>query len=529
MMQSEIFQPSWPQHSFIMNSSAGQVELYGLDLDACEFSSSFSNQEDISDTSSIPHLSTVFPCDFSQSPASDCEMQVSFPAGDFLVGMEGFEPHFDSEMEYLLSESEGSFPLQEMSSEGENAWSPSPSIKSMETSMNSGSILSLPCEDAQPDSKLGLLHLLKAYGEAMEKGQRELADVIMRCVSEKVNPAGEILERLGFYLSQDMEKQACYLRQESCKNFEAAFRAFYQILPHGRFAHFAANSAILEAMPTDAEIIHIVDFDMGEGIQWPPMIEALAQRHRALRLTAIRWGNDDSDAVPSMLRFEQAKKRLVDHAKCFGLKIKVEEMGILELVDEIKKTNKRDGKKELLAFNCMIGLPHMGRVRSRKFVEEFLKVANELVANSVHSKASGGGIVTFGDGYFWEDMTVCSGLGSFFEGNVVHYQALLDSIESNFPMHLAEARMAVECLFVAPYVSSHAWLQRWRDIGECNNVPVEARLQEWRASKKSFEEAREMVKGNQSFYEVKSGGNRGNQMILEWKGTPLVRALAWRH
>ncbi|KAF2306441.1 hypothetical protein GH714_018110 [Hevea brasiliensis] len=152
-----------------------------------------------------------------------------------MLSVEDFfnEPNVCGDMGFVLSDSEGSFPSQEVSNEG-NGWSPSPSIKSDESS----SSLTLPGEESELNSLLSVRHLLKAYGEAMEKGQSDLADYL--------------------------DKHGNYLKQESSKNFEAAFRAFYQIFPYGRFAHFAANSAILEAMPVDTETIHIVDFDMGK-------------------------------------------------------------------------------------------------------------------------------------------------------------------------------------------------------------------------------------------------------------------------
>ncbi|XP_058000154.1 protein NODULATION SIGNALING PATHWAY 2 isoform X2 [Hevea brasiliensis] len=438
-----------------------------------------------------------------------------------MLSVEDFfnEPNVCGDMGFVLSDSEGSFPSQEVSNEG-NGWSPSPSIKSDESS----SSLTLPGEESELNSLLSVRHLLKAYGEAMEKGQSDLADVIMRCVSEKVSLAGEPLLRLAFNLSQDLDKHGNYLKQESSKNFEAAFRAFYQIFPYGRFAHFAANSAILEAMPVDTETIHIVDFDMGEGIQWPPMLEALARLQKGVKLTTIKWENEDCDRAPLMWSFEEAKRRLLDHARGFGLMLKVEEMAIEHLVSEIKRRKKRGNRKEFLVFNCMMGLPHMGRIRSRKAVEEFLRVAKESMANSVNK-----GIITIGDGDSWENLNNFSGFGSFFEGNMVHYQALLESIESEFPVHLAEARMALECLFVAPCISSEVWLEKWMEIKECCNVEMGSSLEGWRISRESMEEAREMVKGNENSYGLKIGGQWKNEMILEWKGNPLVRVSAWKN
>ncbi|GFY83802.1 hypothetical protein Acr_03g0005760 [Actinidia rufa] len=154
--------------------------------------------------------------------------------------------------------------------------------------------LILPTDDTEIDNSLSLVHLIRAYEEAMEKEQRELAEVITKRVGEKVSPVAEIMDRLLYYLFQPSDKHLDYLKQESSKNFYAAFKAFYQIFPYGTFAHLAANLAILEAMPRDVEIIHIVDFDIGEGIQWSSMIEAIECERKEIRLTSIKWTEDDS-------------------------------------------------------------------------------------------------------------------------------------------------------------------------------------------------------------------------------------------
>ncbi|XP_050229126.1 protein NODULATION SIGNALING PATHWAY 2-like [Mercurialis annua] len=507
----EIFDPSssWPFYSIINSNNFDYdltIEMADVHVDTPQFSSSSASFSTLEDTiSSISSLSAMIPSydQSAQSPGFSDDQLQALSVEDFLLDNE--------EMEFLhgqISESD----------ERISDWSPDPSVES--TPIQS-SLLVLPGGESELESRLGVLHLLKAYGEAVEKNLYELADEIKRCLSDKVSLAGEPLFRLTFNLCQDLEKQGDYLRQESSKNYETAFRAFYQIFPYGRFAHFAANSAILDAIPADGETtIRLVDFDMGEGIQWPPLLEALArQRKGAVKLTAIKWEKEDQ--APSMRSFEEAKRRLVDHARQFGLKLKVEEIGIDDLVNEIKRGNKRNGKKEWLAFNCLVGIPHMGRVRSKKLVEEFVRVANDLIGNSNK------GIITFGNGDASETLKNSSGFASFFEGNLMHYQALLESIEMNFPNNLAEARMALECLFVTPSVSSRGWFERWMETKECADLRMGG-LESCRVSRESLEEARELVKGKQSLYDVRIGGEMSNELILEWRGTPLVRVSAWR-
>jgi len=147
---------------------------------------------------------------------------------------------------------------------------------SIGTLMNQISLI-LPGIGMEFDNQLSILHLLKAYGEAEEMETKELAGKIMSQLKEKACPFGSTVERLAYYMIQALEGEVDFLWKEASKNYEAAFKTFYQIFPYGRFAHFTANSVILEALPEDADIVHIVDFDVGQGVQWPPMIEDLAR------------------------------------------------------------------------------------------------------------------------------------------------------------------------------------------------------------------------------------------------------------
>ncbi|KAK0585477.1 hypothetical protein LWI29_029148 [Acer saccharum] len=537
MMQTEVFHPSWRPLYKDMNPSPDdddddQVSIYSdFNVDAymgsCDFSAPFTMSNDFSKIPSISNFASFFSNEFLQFPPCEDQLQGILPAvEDFGMELEGLDS--------VLSDK-----VFEHRDSTDDVCSPSQSMKSSELGSMDTS-LTLPGESMEIDNQLGVFHLLKAYGEAMEdqeSEQSELAEVIMTCLSEKVSPASETtLERIAFKLSPDVEKQGDYLLQESIKNYEAAFRTFYQMFPYGRFAHFAANSAIIEAMPDDVEIVHIVDFDLGEGIQWPSLIEAIARKNKMLRLTAMKREEEDEDfACASVLSsFEETRRRLTDYARSFGLKLKMEEMGIEDLVKEIKKTKKRGGRGgggggEWLVFNCMVGLPHMaGRVRSRKLVKEFLQVSKELLSSTGSNVTKNRGIVTLGDGDACEKLTDCSRFGSFFDGYLEHYQALLESMKYNFPVHLAEARMAMETLFVTPCVSSQVWFKKWEEMRQGYHLQAGVGLKESKFSRDILMEAREIV-NSESLFGVTIGGQSENEMVLEWGKTPLVKVSSWRN
>lgn len=523
-MQPELVQPSsWPLYNVADSPFDNLGQYYNLTMDShdddFEFSSLYTTIESYSELSQNPFSSM-----FSGEP-----VQIAV-CDDPLKGMSPMEDlSLSGEIEGIWEESVGSFPSHQFSNSIEinDLWSPSSSMKS-ESRTDVTSIqrsLTLPGENMEIENELSVKHLLQAYGEAMEKNQRELAEVLLRCISDKVSPLGEAFERLAFNLSKEAEEQGNYLKQASLKNFDDAYKAFNQIFPYEKFAYFTANSAILEALPGDAETIHIIDFDL-EGLQWAQMIEAAAQRQKGLKLTSIKMDEEEADFAPQQWGFEETKRKLLDHAKTFGLKLEVKEVRIEDLVNEIKRTKKRGGGREFLAFNCMAELPHMRRVRSRKHVMEFLRVAKDLLSNSANCKSSYRGIIILGDGDPCEKLSNCSSFSPFFNGCLEHYQALLESMESSFPIRLAEARMAMECLFIWPYISSQAWYQKWKEIKEGFHLQAGFGLEGWRLSKESLMEAKEMLREETS-YRVKIEGQNGNEMSLEWGDIPLVRVSTW--
>ncbi|XP_068340212.1 protein NODULATION SIGNALING PATHWAY 2-like [Pyrus communis] len=504
MMQSEMnFQTLWPYLN--VTNSPFDTNEYTEQMGSSEFSSNFMASDEFSETTSFP-FSTMFSGEFEQPADCDNLLQVtSMAEEEFPMELGGFETN------YLIGEIENmyaSFVTSEASSKDGSSVQQS---------------LILPRDKMEIDNKVSILHLVKAFGEAMEMGQRELEVVIMRCLAEKVNPLGQSLERLAFNLCQEVvdHQQGDHLKQECSKNFEVAFNLFYQIFPFGRFAHYAANTAILEAVPEDVEMVHVVEFDMGEGVQLSQLIEALAKRNKTLKVTAIKWDAEESDEVaPPQWRFEETKRQLQHHARSFGLNLKVEEIAIEDLVSKIKKANKRGGMGEFLAFNSMVGLPRMRRRRSRGLLMEFLRLAKDLLGNSAR------GIITFGDGDACAKWENDSSFSSFFDANVVHYKALLESLESSFLIHLGEVRMVMELMFVAPYVSSQAWFEKWNESREGGNLHPWFGLEGRRVSREMLMEAKEIV-GADSSYGVRDGGENGNEMALEWNSIPLIRVETW--
>ncbi|KAJ8533099.1 hypothetical protein K7X08_015988 [Anisodus acutangulus] len=258
---------------------------------------------------------------------------------------------------------------------------------------------------------------------------------------------------------------------------------------------------------------------MGEGIQWPQIIESMGQRRKALRFTSIKKSEEESTS--DQWRFEETKRRLLDYASPFGSRLQVDEMTVEELASKMRRIKKRGKGSEWLVFNCMFKLPHMEKKRRRIHALEFLKLAKELL--STHK-----GLVSFGDGEAMDNSENTNTFSAFFNKNLVYYQLIFESLELYFPAHLAEARVAVESLFLSPQVCSFSWLQNWEEIRSATDSCGEIGLQGKRVSKENLLQAKELVNERETPLKVRIEEKRQHEMVLEWKGTPLVRVSTWK-
>ncbi|BBN17182.1 DELLA protein [Marchantia polymorpha subsp. ruderalis] len=167
----------------------------------------------------------------------------------------------------------------------------------------------LPVEPEQEDSGLRLVHLLMACAKAIQAGDRHSAEATVRKIKQAVSMApqqsagpmikvaahfAEALTRRIYGVSPNFQEAML-----SSASMKADFENFYDLSPYLRFAHFSTNQAILEAF-TGANHVHVIDFHLNYGLQWPCLMQALAMRPGGpptLKLTGIgppELGGEDS-------------------------------------------------------------------------------------------------------------------------------------------------------------------------------------------------------------------------------------------
>ncbi|KAK5810665.1 scarecrow-like protein 18 [Gossypium arboreum] len=214
-------------------------------------------------------------------------------------------------------------------------------------------------------------------------------------------------------------------------SLQSCYLSLNQITPFIRFAHLTANQAILEAIQVGQQCIHIIDFDIMHGVQWPPLMQALAERsanthHPPPKLRITGTGHD-------LNILHRTGDRLFKFAQSLGLRFEFHPLLVLNEDPTWIATNFTSMvtilPDEALAVNCMLYLHRLLKDDSRD-IRLFLH----------HIKALNPTVVTVAEREANHNHPLF--LQRFVEA-LDYYTAIFDSLEATLPPNSRE-RLAVE-------------------------------------------------------------------------------------
>ncbi|XP_024976284.1 scarecrow-like protein 18 [Cynara cardunculus var. scolymus] len=133
------------------------------------------------------------------------------------------------------------------------------------------------------------------YGDSSDRLVHSFTKALSIRLHPNINPPN-LTDSNNFIITQRCNTSSNY----NDAILQSSYLSLNQITPFIRFSQLTANQAILEAIdqpqpqnhsftsspqPHD---IHILDFDIMHGVQWPPLMQAIADRHHppTLRITA---------------------------------------------------------------------------------------------------------------------------------------------------------------------------------------------------------------------------------------------------
>ncbi|KAJ0430800.1 putative transcription factor GRAS family [Helianthus annuus] len=169
---------------------------------------------------------------------------------------------------------------------------PNPIIQNNSNNSNSNSNNQVVIVDSQ-ENGIRLVHTLMACAEAIQQENYQLAESLVKQAGMLAVSQAGAMRKVATCFAEALARKIYRLSPQPPHDppaFSDLLQMhFYETCPYLKFAHFTANQAILEAFAGKKKV-HVIDFGMKQGMQWPALMQALALRPGGpptFRLTGI--------------------------------------------------------------------------------------------------------------------------------------------------------------------------------------------------------------------------------------------------
>ncbi|OMO56739.1 Transcription factor GRAS [Corchorus olitorius] len=279
---------------------------------------------------------------------------------------------------------------------------------------------------------LHLIHLLLITATSVDENNVNSALENLTELYQSVSLMGDSVQRVVAYFADGLaarlltRKSPFYdmiIKEPTNEEEFLAFTCLYRVSPYYQFAHFTANQAILEAFERDEDInnraLHVIDFDVSYGFQWPSLIQSLSEKATSGNRISFRL----TGYGRNLEELQETETRLVSFAKGFR-NLVFEFQGLLR---GSKLINLRKRKNETVAVNLVFHLNTLNNL---------LKISDTL--KSIHSLKPSIVILVEQEG----SRSPRSFLSRFME-SLHYFAAMFDSLDDCLPLESGE-RLSIE-------------------------------------------------------------------------------------
>lgn len=361
-----------------------------------------------------------------------------------------------------------------------------------------------------------LVHTLMACAEAVQQENMKLADALVKHVGILAESQVGAMRKVATYFAEALARRIYKIYTRDSLQSDALQMHFYETGPYLKFAHFTANQAILEAF-AGASRVHVIDFSLKEGMQWPALMQALALRPGgppAFRLTGVGPPQpDNTDAL------QQVGWKLAQLAETIGVEFEFRGFVTNSLADlDAKMLDIRPSNVETVAVNSVFELHRLlARPGAIDKVLDSIKAMRPKIVTVVEQEADHNGDVF---------------LDRFNEA-LHYYSTMFDSLESSeltqpntqdlvmTELYLGGQICNVVACDGAERVERHEKLARWRvRMGSGGFEPAHL-------GSNAFKQASMLLAlfAGGDGYRVEE--NEGC-LMLGWHTRPLIATSAWR-
>lgn len=364
-----------------------------------------------------------------------------------------------------------------------------------------------------------LVHTLMACAEAVQQGNQKVADALVKHVGLLAVSQVGAMRKVATYFAEALARKIYKIYPQDSLEFsysDVLQMHFYETGPYLKFAHFTANQAILEAF-AGATRVHVIDFSLKQGMQWPALMQALALRPGgppAFRLTGIGPPQpDNTDAL------QQVGWKLAQLAETIGVEFEFRGFVANSLADlDAKILDIKPSNVEAVAVNSVFELHRLlSRPNAIEKVLNSIKSMNPKIVTIVEQEADHNGNVF---------------LDRFNEA-LHYYSTMFDSLESSSSIDPNSQDLVMTEVYLgrqicnvvacegAERVERHETLAQWRfRLGSAGFDPVHL-------GSNAFKQASMLLAlfaGGDGYRVEENDGC----LMLGWQTRPLIATSAWR-
>ncbi|CAA2966667.1 scarecrow-like protein 28 [Olea europaea var. sylvestris] len=367
-----------------------------------------------------------------------------------------------------------------------------------------------------------LVNFLVACVEAIRlKNIANINHFIAR-LGELASPRGSPIRRLAAYFTEALALRAARLWPHIFhvtipREFDqvddtsgTALRILNEVSPFPKFIHFTSNEILLRAFE-GKDHVHIIDFDIKQGLQWPSLFQSLASKTNPpshVRITGV--GESKQELI-------ETGNRLAGFAAALNLAFEFHP--VVDRLEDVRLWMLHVKESETVAVNCVFQIHKLLYDSTGRTLRDFLgliRSTNPLVVVMSEQEAE-------------HNETL---LERRFSNSLKFYSAIFDSLDSILPAD-SPLRIKIEEMFAREIrniiacegrdrVERHEKFGKWRQLMEQGGFQC------------SGINERELLQGQMLLkmyscdnYKVEKQGQDGNALTLSWLDQPLYTVSAW--
>ncbi|CAI0411273.1 unnamed protein product [Linum tenue] len=371
--------------------------------------------------------------------------------------------------------------------------------------------------------------LLTLCAQAVAADDRRNSNDLLKQIRDNASQTGDGMQRLAYIFADGLEARlagsgtqiykALITKPTSAADVLKAYQLFLAACPFRKLSNFFSNKTTMNlAQRSTTKTLHIVEFGILYGFQWPCLIQRLSSMPGGppkLRITGVDFPNPGFRPAE---RVEETGRRLANYARTFN--VPFEFNAIAQKWDTIRIEDLKIEKGEVLVVNCLF--------RLRNLLDETVVVdcPRNIVLNLVRKMRPDVFILGVVNGAYSAPFFITR-----FREALFHYSTLFDMLETTVPRDIPERKLIEREIFGWEAMNVIACegaerLERPETYKQCQVRMQRAGFTQLPLNRGIFTIAKEKVKEN---YDKDFVIDEDGQWLLQgWKGRILYALSTWK-